>query len=458
MRYLLVWFILLGSKALLGQYFLDDFESGNLQDWEVISGIADLATAPTVNGDYSLRLWNHAELEWPEAIIRHRTFKEDFGLYSYYAQGDGVESDADFFFQFIDINNYYSIAHHPSGTDDPEFLVFKVVDGIYTELYRQDAVEETGVWIYIRIFRTCYGRLEVEFNNDCLLDIIDTDIMIPGSIGLRSWGEFSYFDRIAFEADESVPEVVNETICFGQQIIVGVNTYDSTGTYLDTLKAVSGCDSIIQLELQVVEGLETIIDTVICSGVVISFGEQIITEPGGYSEGFMTDKGCDSTVIWNVFSTPILDLGRDQNLCDKENIRISVGNQSGYLWSDSSTDESLIIDEVGTYSLEIIDLNNCIQRDSIRVVNQCELELATANIFTPDGDNVNDEWKPSFEVLPSTYELYIYNRWGNLQFQSYDPNESWDGKSADGSAINGTYIWLIVADTQIFSGDLTIVR
>jgi gliding motility-associated-like protein len=458
MRLLLFILTLFANYVLLGQSFLEDFEKGHLNDWEVLSGIADLATDPIVEGSQSLRLWDRETVAFPESIIMHKSFNEDFGIYSYYARADGETSDADFYFHFIDFDNYYHISHRALGTYNPEFLIFKVVDGVYTELYRQNGIEDRGVWIYIRIERYCTGRMIVEFNNDAVLDIIESDIMIPGGIGFRSYGQFSYFDRIDFDPSYARPQVIDANICIGQSFAVGNNTYDTTGTYLDTLHSSTGCDSIIQLELEVLARLETQVDTIICNGDMILFGDEILSHEGGYSMGFVTEQGCDSLVNWNVSISPEFDLGPDRSICDIDGLEISAGNQNNYLWSDGSVESSLFIEQEGLYSVAIIDVNDCKQEDSIKIIQRCELRIYVPNSFSPNGDAIHDEWQPDFEILPKNYAVAVYNRWGKIEFESDDPFESWDGTVQNNSAVIGVYVWYIVADSQTFTGNLTIIR
>lgn len=68
--------------------------------------------------------------------------------------------------------------------------------------------------------------------------------------------------------------------------------------------------------------------------------------------------------------------------------------------------------------------------------------------FTPDGDGLNDEFFPVFQLdfTVTAYEFYIYDRWGILQFQSNDPTEGWNGKkfNTEGVPVIGVYTWLLI--------------
>lgn len=460
MRYLTFIFILLCSLTLSGQSenWLEDFESEDLNNWEQLVGIADLVNTPTVEGNKSLRLWNFMDLENSEAVMIHKTFQEDFGIYSYYTRGDGPASDADFYFQYQDDRNYYLVSHKPSNTDNPEFVVAKIVDGIYKELYRQNAVEVKGKWVYISVERTCAGRMYVSYNNNNVLDINERDILLPGTIGLRTWSEFSYYDRIEFEKFDSEVYFVDAQICTGQEFKVGTKGYNMSGTYLDTLRSSIGCDSIVKLELEISDSIIVEIDTVFCPGSFIMFDDEVIDRPGNYTLDFVTASGCDSIVNLSVVQSPDFSLGPDRAICGNEQVTITTESQNAYTWNTGETSANLSVDEAGIYSVEIIDDNNCVQRDTINVRTQCELKMFSPNIFTPNNDNNHEMWKPEFDILPLTYSLSIYDRWGNLQFQSTDPNQAWNGKSRNMDVAAGLYIWQVSADSQTFTGDITLLR
>jgi gliding motility-associated-like protein len=86
--------------------------------------------------------------------------------------------------------------------------------------------------------------------------------------------------------------------------------------------------------------------------------------------------------------------------------------------------------DTGVYHvfMEVTDANNCKDTISkpIRVYN--ELQVFIPNTFSPNGDKLNDTWKPILsESLKDGYQLTIYDRWGENVFHTTDPNAAWDG-------------------------------
>jgi gliding motility-associated-like protein len=70
--------------------------------------------------------------------------------------------------------------------------------------------------------------------------------------------------------------------------------------------------------------------------------------------------------------------------------------------------------------------------------------LFVPNIFTPNHDGLNETFKIFFNSDVTSFQLNVYNRWGNEVFTSMDLNTSWDGKSKQGSdCAEGTFYYIL---------------
>jgi len=89
------------------------------------------------------------------------------------------------------------------------------------------------------------------------------------------------------------------------------------------------------------------------------------------------------------------------------------------------------------------------------------------NAFTPDYNGVNEVFKPEMDGFdPYDYTLYIFNRWGELIFESHNMEVGWDGKFANqkDQSQDGVYTWKIIAglkdssDSKIFVGHVSLLK
>ncbi|MFM7730501.1 MAG: gliding motility-associated C-terminal domain-containing protein, partial [Flavobacteriales bacterium] len=96
-----------------------------------------------------------------------------------------------------------------------------------------------------------------------------------------------------------------------------------------------------------------------------------------------------------------------------------------------------------------------------------EYILFAPNAFTPDGDGINDTFLPVLRGFDlTTYELQIYNRWGELIFETHDILEPWVGDVRGGEYFgeDQVYNWLIrvkdkeISDFQLFRGSVILLR
>jgi gliding motility-associated-like protein len=74
-----------------------------------------------------------------------------------------------------------------------------------------------------------------------------------------------------------------------------------------------------------------------------------------------------------------------------------------------------------------------------------QLLFYVPNTFTPDGNSFNPEFIPVMTTGfdPYNYHLTIFNRWGELVFETRHPNRGWDGKYGGQMAGEGTYVWVL---------------
>lgn len=112
----------------------------------------------------------------------------------------------------------------------------------------------------------------------------------------------------------------------------------------------------------------------------------------------------------------------------------------------------------GKYKVTLTVTNEnsgCSSVDSTLEVTITESEINFPNVFTPNGDEVNDEFRPSYKSIKS-YNISIYNRWGRKIYQSDDITKGWDGKNGNSQCAEGVYMY--VAEAEGFDKDVRFTR
>ena len=159
---------------------------------------------------------------------------------------------------------------------------------------------------------------------------------------------------------------VQMTICEGEGVVIGNSFYTEPGNYVDSLISSQGCDSIINLSLAVEEDIVTMTNQTICFGNTVTFGGQIISESGTYTDTFQINAVCDSISILNLNVIDRIALietviGPDNGAGDGS-IEITVQGGLGdlaYAWSTGDTSEDLTDLISGTYQLTVTDQIGC---------------------------------------------------------------------------------------------------
>ncbi len=85
------------------------------------------------------------------------------------------------------------------------------------------------------------------------------------------------------------------------------------------------------------------------------------------------------------------------------------------------------------------------QRDSVeKTIAVSESQLLVPNVFTPNGDGKNDEFRVLYRSLKE-FHCWVYNRWGKLVYEWTDPAKGWDGTINGKPAAEGAYFYVIRA-------------
>lgn len=190
-----------------------------------------------------------------------------------------------------------------------------------------------------------------------------------------------------------------------------------------------------------------------------------VTQKGTYWAE-VTINNCSSRDFLTVdyIPLPLVDFAEDSTLCPGTTFRLEgATSNANYLWQDNSTNPSYTVTQKGTYWLRVY--NSCgLHADTITInYDDCKCYIHIPNAFSPSGEGINDNFSPSSNCNFSEYRLMIFNRWGDVIFNSTDPYSPWNGLLNGKAIANGVYVYLIMyrfenEETITKYGMVTLIR
>jgi len=232
--------------------------------------------------------------------------------------------------------------------------------------------------------------------------------------------------------------------------------------------------------------------------------------PGNYNIQLNVDVGLPTQSSFckniEVIPKPACNLGPDRTICQGTNNILDAGaGNSSYLWSTGATTRAIVVDTSGHYWVKVGISNNCesadtvfvtvnkpgkssidtticsgqtywaqhahqtssgIYYDTLRMVNGCDSVVVTQlklkecplviwfpNAFTPNGDGLNDYYRPTGTNI-IRFTMRIYNRWGAMVFSTDNIKEGWDGMIQGGFATPDVYTYQATFETSLVPGEI----
>ena len=173
--------------------------------------------------------------------------------------------------------------------------------------------------------------------------------------------------------------------------------------------------------------------------------------------------------VTNLGGGPFIICPRDPDP-SVNSVLLQVGAAPEIYWTTPKGDFvntiDVLADQGGTYIVEVVNKFGCSVIDSVEVIEDCSPRITAPNAFRPGGVNA-DFFVYHKYVSTDNFDVKIYNRWGEIVFQSNDRDFRWDGTYNGREAPLGTYPYVIryKADTEDTAdnireerGGVTIIR
>jgi len=274
--------------------------------------------------------------------------------------------------------------------------------------------------------------------------------------------------------------------------ISSVKAIDAIGAYLSMDSILLSTVTPLSYSPQVCNPTNNIIaDTInwikISGSFIASGGEQFLTI-GNFKEDSFVNAISLSGVLPSAYylfddisvypcDAPVFvaDAGSNQTICIGASDSVQIGstpkNEYLYWWTPATglSDDSIANPKARpavttTYYLHQKDFKFDETVDSVTVVvtSDCADDIFIPNIFSPNNDGNNDVLYVRSHNLKDM-KFCIYNRWGEMVFESKDINKGWDGRYKKGECNTGVYVYYLTGTLkdgkQVFKkGDVTLFR
>jgi len=223
-------------------------------------------------------------------------------------------------------------------------------------------------------------------------------------------------------------------------------TYTESGDYTFTHEDENGCTQVDTLHLTINFPTHTATTEYVCHPFF--WNGQTYTASGDYLFTHTDANGCDQVDTLHLIfvDTTTAIISHTYDFCDEESATLEViSDLPNIEWSTGETTPIITVHESGIYTVTASQGQCSISRDY--VIKPCERKILMPNAFTPNGDGLNDVFcipEGYLEQLDEEgFEVYIYNRWGELVFTSRDTHFRWDGTVNGRLFLNYTYSYLI---------------
>lgn len=176
--------------------------------------------------------------------------------------------------------------------------------------------------------------------------------------------------------------------------------------------------------------------------------------PGTYSVTVTDSNGCSNvkTIILDQIKAPVIS----EITSESYDLTIQTVETGDYEYSLDGTlyqDSNIFSNTAGgKYNIHVREKTGC------GIATQSYVHFVIPNFFTPNGDNINDFFTPEGIEFFTSYEVSIYNRYGQLLKHVKNSTLSWNGTFDNQPVVESDYWYLINADDKVYQGHFTLKR
>jgi gliding motility-associated-like protein len=156
----------------------------------------------------------------------------------------------------------------------------------------------------------------------------------------------------------------------------------------------------------------------------------------------ITIGACSASDTAEVLMDQQVNLGADFSICAAAAVTLDAGIAANYLWSTGETTQTISPVSAGVYWVSI-STGNCMATDTVQLSGYlAEGMIYIPNSFTPDNNGTNDRFLVYGENIVE-FRMKIFNRWGELVFETDNPQAGWDGRYQGEIVQEDVYVYVI---------------
>ncbi len=177
--------------------------------------------------------------------------------------------------------------------------------------------------------------------------------------------------------------VLNRIICEGDSVVLNNTTFTTSGQFDIKLQTSLGCDSIVRLNLTVLDTSTKTYVSTICEGQSVTIGGQTFTDAGIYTIRLLNSNGCDSTIILDLRVKPVTRTDIEKVICEGD--VVIIGSQTFTVTGRYTITLTSSIDCDSIINLDLT-VNPLSRTDLSFIVCNGEAIAIGDSIFTETGD------------------------------------------------------------------------
>ncbi|MBN4049651.1 PKD domain-containing protein, partial [Bacteroidales bacterium AH-315-N07] len=435
---------------------------------------------------------NYIKILGPSGTL---SFKPDSGCLPFNVNFMSNTKNVDYYFWDFGDGNIEFITYADGG--DTTLHLYEQSGSFTPSLILKDVL---GCTFIIPSTKTLYieklmADFSYSYNNLCDLDQINFSDTIKSAFPtIREWDfgdgskdtisnpKYSYKESGSYIIQLKVTNLIDSTCYIIKKDTIDVYAIPNIRVLADSI----GC-----IPLSVEFSSDTFATNTIITLWIWDFGEgtsgtgKFVTHTFSYADSFTVKLSAyyakdsckiDTIFIIRTLNVPDADFTFDPAKPSIKNPIIDFSdlstNATTWLWdfgtgdTDNSKDPFYTYENSGHYTIKLIvtNENQCLDTviKPIFIAPKAFIDVPTA--FTPNNDGNNDRYYAFHAGIKKLLEFKIFNRWGELVFETDDINEGWDGTLRGKPQDMGTYVYYIVANSFIseepvvLKGNFTLIR